>query len=207
MKNAFLLFLTMALLPACAFAVDGVVLINQSTVMAAGGFPYVIMQPNSYKLSGNLTMNTTPAGNLSGKDVAIAIASSGVTLDLNGFSITVINTIPSIGHDFFAIAETGSFKQITIKNGAIALNYGTLSGGTLDYGVYLATSTYNTVEGISVAGYPDGVGRAMVVGARSLVRHNHFFTGAPDIACPSVVIENAGVFTVAGTCAYSNNVL
>jgi hypothetical protein len=39
-----------------AFAVDGVVLINQSTVMAAGGFPYKITQPGSYKLSGNLAV-------------------------------------------------------------------------------------------------------------------------------------------------------
>ena len=46
-----------------AFAVDGQVLINQSTVMAAGGFPYIISNSGSYKLSGNLTMNTTSAGN------------------------------------------------------------------------------------------------------------------------------------------------
>jgi len=45
---------------------EGVVLINQSTVMAAGGFPYVITQPGSYKLSGNLTLNTTQAGDFLG---------------------------------------------------------------------------------------------------------------------------------------------
>ena len=64
----------------CLFAVDGVVLINQSTVTAAGGFPYKITQPGSYRLSGNLTVpdaNTT----------AISIRTTGVTLDLNGFSI------------------------------------------------------------------------------------------------------------------------
>ena len=33
----------MALVPFCAFAVDDVVLINQSTVNAAGGFPYTII--------------------------------------------------------------------------------------------------------------------------------------------------------------------
>jgi hypothetical protein len=69
----------LTLLP-CAFAVDGVVLINQSTVLAAGGFPYVISQPGSYKLSGNLTVpdaNTT----------AIFINANNVSIDLNGFSI------------------------------------------------------------------------------------------------------------------------
>jgi hypothetical protein len=42
-----------------AFAVDGATLINQASVMAAGGFPYKITQPGSYKLSGNLVV---PAG-------------------------------------------------------------------------------------------------------------------------------------------------
>ena len=64
-----LLFMTaMALVPACAFAVDGQVLINMSTVTAAGGFPYKITQAGSYKLSGNLTVpngDTTEIGRAS----------------------------------------------------------------------------------------------------------------------------------------------
>ena len=60
MNKTFLLIAALA--APCAFAVDGIVLINQSTVMAAGGFPYIISQPGSYKPSGNLTMNTTQAG-------------------------------------------------------------------------------------------------------------------------------------------------
>jgi hypothetical protein len=47
MKQNLFLILAAAFLPASAFAVDGVVLINQSTVMAAGGFPYVISQSGS----------------------------------------------------------------------------------------------------------------------------------------------------------------
>ena len=72
--------LVLALAAPCAFAVDGVVLINQSTVMAAGGFPYTISQPGSYKLSGNLIINDP------NKDV-IVIAADRVSLDLGGFSI------------------------------------------------------------------------------------------------------------------------
>jgi parallel beta-helix repeat protein len=64
-----------------AFAVDGVILINQATVMAAGGFPYKITRPGSYKLSGNLVVTTAIAE-------AIVISSDDVTLDLNGFSIS-----------------------------------------------------------------------------------------------------------------------
>jgi hypothetical protein len=41
MRKTLLVVLAIALAP-CLFAVDGVVLINQSTVMAAGGFPYTI---------------------------------------------------------------------------------------------------------------------------------------------------------------------
>src|SRR6266436_6650069 len=103
MSKTVLLVLAMALVPFCAFAVDGVVLINQSTVMAAGGFPYVISQPGSYKLSGNLTMNTTNTGNYRGNDVPIVISSSSVVLDLNGFSIIVNNMDPNIGHSSFGV--------------------------------------------------------------------------------------------------------
>src|SRR5271170_3750944 len=72
--------LSMVLAPFCAFAVDGVVLINQSTVTAAGGFPYTITQPGSYRLSGNLTV---PNVNTDG----IVISVDNVNIDLNGFSI------------------------------------------------------------------------------------------------------------------------
>jgi hypothetical protein len=69
------------------YAVDGVVLINQSNALAGNvtpgdtpGFPVTISVPGSYRLSGNLTVpdaNTT----------AINIAANNVTIDLNGFSI------------------------------------------------------------------------------------------------------------------------
>ena len=61
-------------------AADGVIEINQAIVEANGGFPYVISEPGSYKLSGNLTVpdeNTT----------AIEVGAHGVTVDLNGFAI------------------------------------------------------------------------------------------------------------------------
>ena len=76
-----------SLVPTSLFAVDGIVLIDQSHALAGGitpgdaaGFPVTISQPGSYRLSGNLIvpdMNTT----------AIVITADGVTLDLNGFSI------------------------------------------------------------------------------------------------------------------------
>jgi hypothetical protein len=70
-----------------AFAVDGVILIDQNRALAGGvtpgdtaGFPVTISRPGSYRLSGNLTLNNTSVN-------AIEINANDVTLDLNGFSI------------------------------------------------------------------------------------------------------------------------
>jgi len=52
-KAAVFAVIATILVPA-ALAVDGTVLINQATVLAAGGFPYRITQSGSYRLSGNL---------------------------------------------------------------------------------------------------------------------------------------------------------
>ncbi len=79
MRKALLCLTAMTVAPACLYAVDGQVLINQSTLNAAGG-TYTITQPGSYKLSGNLMAKDQNT------DV-IRIASDFVTIDLNGFSI------------------------------------------------------------------------------------------------------------------------
>lgn len=125
MKNPALTILAIAFAPAYALAVDGVVLINQSTVMAAGGFPYVISQPGSYRLSGNLTV---PDANTN----AIMINAVGVTLDLNGFSIigpTVCTGFPATtscsptgtGNGIIAgnAILTGLATDITVANGTV----------------------------------------------------------------------------------------
>src|ERR1700726_478428 len=77
-KTAFVL-MAMALVPFGAFAVDGVVQINQSTLNAAGG-TYTISQPGSYKLSGNLQAKDT-------NTTVIVVTADNVTLDLNGLTI------------------------------------------------------------------------------------------------------------------------
>ncbi len=66
---------------------DGVILIDQNKAIAGGvtvgdaaGFPVTINQPGTYRLASNLTV---PAGSR-----GIDIASPGVTLDLNGFTIS-----------------------------------------------------------------------------------------------------------------------
>jgi hypothetical protein len=64
-----------------AYAVDGVILIDQARVNATGGFPYKISAPGSYRLASSLV---APLGK-GGIDVS---AGGSVSLDLNGFSVS-----------------------------------------------------------------------------------------------------------------------
>ena len=81
-STLFILLVLAASVPVFAGAktADETVLINQASVVAAGGFPFTITQPGSYKLIGNLVVPANTSG--------ILIQSNDVTLDLNGFSIT-----------------------------------------------------------------------------------------------------------------------
>ena len=84
-----------------AQAADGVFEINQAIVEANGGFPYVISEPGSYILTGNLTVpdeNTT----------AIEVQADHVTVDLNGFAI--IGPVQ-------CTAENGSVSCSTVGTG------------------------------------------------------------------------------------------
>jgi hypothetical protein len=114
-----ILIVTGLMLAAPAFAVDGQVLINQSTVMAAGGFPYKITQPGSYKLSGNLLV---PA-NVDGID----ILTNNVTIDLNGFTINGPVTCTGAGSGISCVSPAVStlgvgasgVNDVTIRNGSV----------------------------------------------------------------------------------------
>jgi len=82
----------MAVIATPAYAVDGVVLINQAAALNgnvtpgdAPGFPVEITQPGTYRLSSNLTVPDADT-------TAILIFARDVTLDLNGFSIIGPNT-------------------------------------------------------------------------------------------------------------------
>jgi parallel beta-helix repeat protein len=121
MRKAVFALLTMVLAP-CSFAVDGVVLINQSTAMAAGGFPYRITQSGSYRLSGNLTVPDALT-------TAILVTADNVTIDLNGFSIigpvvctgfptTSCNPASNLGKAGTGV-DAANFINITVVNGTV----------------------------------------------------------------------------------------
>src|SRR5579871_1593275 len=124
MRRHILYTMAMVLAPITASAVDGVVLINQSTVMAAGGFPYKITQPGSYRFSGNLQVTALNTD-------AIDIQANNVTLDLNGFSITGPVICTGSGASLacnpassgIGISSTGA--NCVVRNGAVV---GFLSG-------------------------------------------------------------------------------
>ena len=114
-----------------AWAVDGVVLIDQSRALSGGvtpgdapGFPVTITLPGSYRLAGNLTV---PDENTS----AIEIAADEVSLDLNGFAIrgpTVCVTTTNLAVSSCSPTGTGSgVKTIGFPHN-VAVSNGTVRG-------------------------------------------------------------------------------
>ncbi len=118
-----------------ARAVDGVIEINQASVKAAGGFPFVITQSGSYRLTSNL--DVTVAGMQKGgtapeNTTAIQVTADDVTIDLNGFMIrgptvcsggasnTCTPTGTGIGIDAQSGPGPGMFhKGLAVINGTV----------------------------------------------------------------------------------------
>jgi hypothetical protein len=107
--------------------------------------PFTISQPGSYYLTTNLTV--------SGGD-AITIATNGVTLDLNGFTISS-TTNPASGT---AVLIGSGLRNIAIQNGHIQGGVtnngsGVFSGPGFGYGIYYSGVPQNVrVSGVSVSG-------------------------------------------------------
>ena len=110
-----------------ALAVDGTVLINQSTMTngltgcpTGGTFPIIICQPGSYRLSGNITV---PDANTD----AIHITADNLSLDLNGFAILGPVTCKT-GTFPVRCSTKGSGIGISSNNANTALSNGTVNG-------------------------------------------------------------------------------
>jgi hypothetical protein len=107
--------------------------------------PFTISQPGSYYLTTNLTVS---GGN------AITIAANGVTLDLNGFTISS-TTNPASGT---AVLIGSGLRNIAIQNGHIQGGVtndgsGVFSGPGFGYGIYYSGVPQNVrVSGVSVSG-------------------------------------------------------
>jgi hypothetical protein len=133
-----------------AFGVDGVVLINQSTVTRAGGFPYKITNPGSYKLSGNLSVPASTNG--------IDILTDDVTLDLNGFTIRAPkNPCPTVPCSASSQGILSNFNNTTVRNGKVrAFEIGVNVGVPGKGGLVEEIQAFDNLVGIQVI---DGVVR------------------------------------------------
>jgi len=167
-KTQWMLGLLAALVAISAPAARSQALINQAAVTAAGGFPYMISQPGSYKLSGNLTNTTTSS--------AILIESNNVTLDLNGYTILGPGSkdvaypgtyaVPFLGTDISALKPTVGIGVLTwdVENPDAGLANITVKNGTIrgfNIGAYLLGSGLvsdlrlvgNQSDGLDVDGF------------------------------------------------------
>ncbi len=118
-SHAGFLFGALTVLPVAS--VQAQTVIDQSRALAGNispgdgaGFPVTLSQPGSYKLTSNLTV---PAG-----VPAIVISVPGVTLDLNGFSVTGPYVCPNVGFCAPAGASNGieaTVANVSIRNGTI----------------------------------------------------------------------------------------
>jgi len=127
-----------------------VTLINQATVQAAGGFPYTIGQPGSYRLSGSLIAASTGA---------IDITASNVTLDLNGFTIACVacSGVAGISSNGIAVAimngtvdgfQGSGGTGIYFQGPAAKVDHMTVNGNT--YGVATTAGDPTTGEDLTV---------------------------------------------------------
>ena len=202
MKN--LLSLTLfVLLAGRAFAVDGVVLINQSIALAGGvtpgdtpGFPVTISVSGSYQLSGNLVV---PDGNTG----AILITADNVTINLNGFSI--IGPVVCSGGPPVTGCSSGSGVGIISGNSNISVSNGTVRGMFTGIDLLGAGNRIANVQAISNFGDGIDVGPGVIVSSSTASYNGRAgifipFSGLSNIAkiVDNVLIGNGSSGMAAG---------
>ncbi len=155
MKNAFRVALALLLLAAPAEAVDGVIEINEARVAAGGitpgdtpGYPVLLSQPGSYRLTGNLVA--------SGATDALQISANDVELDLNGFAVS------NGGGVSYGIVALPGTSNPAVRNGTVR--------DFLSVGVALQTAFAPVILDVVVVGNGDGLrcGDCVVRGVRAL---------------------------------------
>lgn len=194
-----------------AYAVDGVVLINQNTIINGlpgcpgsnpGGFPIVICQPGSYKLSSNLIVTA-------GKADGIDMTSGGVTLDLNGFAI--IGPVTCVLNGTLSSCTGTGGRGIHVTLGAfIAQNFAIRNGTVGNFGTGIEMSPEIGLHGIVEEITADNNSAdGMDVIASVVRRCNTSFNGQGGItATGSTVTENvANGNKVDGILAFGSDVI
>jgi hypothetical protein len=122
--------------------------VNAANTPGDSGDKFIISQPGSYYLTGNITVSS---GN------AIAITTNNVTLDLNGFTISSTENPANAGSYGILLGSGTPVKNITIVHGFISSGVtdssGTFSGTGFGSGIDCLVSPYNVrVSGVSISG-------------------------------------------------------
>jgi hypothetical protein len=201
-------------LSGAALAVDGTVLINQSTALTGlggcdtPGFPITICQPGSYKHSGNLTVASETID-------GIRVTADNVTVDLNGFTVKGARVC------------TGTGVAITCTGGSFGLSYGvaaffthnlTIRNGSVTgfgFGIYIEDSLLGDdsanglVEEVHVySNSANGMGVFDSVVRRCSMSHNgfHGIQAYGSVVESNVMVGNyfSGLSLGAGTTATNN---
>jgi hypothetical protein len=128
-----------------AAAVDGVTEINNTSIMAAGGYPFAIAASGSYVLTSNLTPPAATG--------ALVVAAPNVTLDLNGFDV-----IGSLGGAAVGISGVGAGGGLTVRDGTIENFSG--AGISVDTNAKILRTTIRN-NGAGIALLPPG--RCLIV--------------------------------------------
>ena len=162
--NRLLIAITTIITTAPAFASDGQLEINQACAVNTGcftgdtpGFPVTIIQPGSYRLTGNLDLSAEGV-NVSG----VVVSVPAVTVDLGGFHIAGPTTCSSSGAtiscspttskgtDLAGIQFTNNAAAAVVQNGIVRnmANYGIVSRAT-GLRVRDITAIHNANDGIN----------------------------------------------------------
>lgn len=190
--------------PPVAWAIDGVVLIDQNKALLGGvtpgdtpGFPVTITQPGSYKLASNLTSPINVS--------TIVIASDNVDLDLNGFTVTCTVTGANIFRLVCVISQ-GQIRNIGVHDGTLkGIQIGTSESPSFCAGgLDLLTASRILVHDVIVQS--DACG--MTIGSHAVIRNN-VIDKSLSVTCPSLIVQNlnAGGQGQGGAgCLYVDNV-
>lgn len=176
-----------------ASAVDGVVEINQASALVGGvtssdgpGFPVTVDAAGSYRLTGSLVLNASQAN----VDAILVTASTGVVIDLNGFSLQG----PSSCTNLQPCSPAGTSRAIdaTIRPGVVVRNgvVRGFPGGGVMLGtrsrVEDVTALGNGFAGIQVLEFGG------VTGCTAGINFGHgILTGASSIVEGNVAEDNA----------------
>ena len=172
------------------YAVDGIVLINQSSALAGNvtpgdspGFPVTISVAGSYRLSGNLT---APDANTT----AISITADNVILDLNGFSIIG----PTLcGGPPISCSPTGSGIGITTASSRLTILNGNIHGmGAAGIQLFGAFYQIEKIHASSNGGTGISAGLANIYSSMAEFNGSDGISASSGEIRNSVSVENAG---------------